>query len=160
MSLSTIFAAINAAATPLLPTGVTFGEAGSDIFAESNFPRVVWVPIDEQWGPAAPQGGDGVTNPRPLFTRQCNVQCTVWGADQDTVEAMINALTSTIHEAITRGSYLITRGNWLDVQAINKAGAAYVMTVVLLVPVTHTPDPTATITSIPNATQVITPYGS
>jgi hypothetical protein len=154
MSLSAIFDAVNAAVLELAPT-VTFGKTGSDVFSgEAVPPRIVWVPGHEDFDALVTQGGDGISNPRPLWRRLVNVKVHLWaaatsleatGSEHDAaVEDLMNVLVSSVHDIVGPGGYAPVGGDWIDTEAYNKAGSAYELMLRIYVPVTHAADATST----------------
>ncbi len=129
-------------------------------------PRIVWVPLSESFGPAVGQGGDGVKNPRPVATRQSNIECHLWAAanvqtgspdqiaeDLDACEALINAfawaLYSRLHgspAALFVGTGRWTRGNVLGQNLT--LGVGYILPFTVNIPITRPPEATARIARI------------
>lgn len=153
--LNSIFAAAeplilaNLAGASIVPS---FGHTGVDRFAEASHPRVVWVPTIEDFGPPAGLGGDASGDLpggalQPLYTRTVNVETDIWGADRDTVETMISAVVSAVHDALSNGSYGIAAATWLLPEETDKNGEVYRLTFQFLVPVTRVAPGTTTATT-------------
>lgn len=165
--LNSIFAAVepgitaNLSALGVSVSLLTFGHSGFERLAEATPPRICWVPTTEDFQPARGMGGDevidstGQTLPSgslpPLYTRQCSVECDIWGVDRDTVEPMIDAVVSAVHDALSGGSYGIASAGWLLPEESGKDGEIYRITFHFLVPVKRVAPgtTTATVTSIP-----------
>lgn len=163
--LNSIFAAVepgvtaNLVAASLAPT---YGHSGRERFEEQAPPRIVWVPTTEDFQPARGQGGDESVDSAgnqnlpggalpPLYTRVCNVECDIWGATRDDAETMINAVVSSVHDALSNGSYGIVGANWLLPEETQKDGEVYRLTFQFMVPVTRVAPQTttATVSTIP-----------
>lgn len=165
--LNSIFAAVeplitaNLAASSLV---VTYGHAGNERFVEGAASRIVWVPTTEDIAPPRGMGGDesvdGIGNQNlpaglpPLYTRVVNVECDLWGPDRDTVETMINAVVSGVHDALSAGSYGIMGARWLLPEETQKDGEVYRLTFQFMVPIARVA-PSTTTTTI--NTETITP---
>lgn len=165
--LNSIYAAVEpliaanmVAIAPQLASSLTFGHGGSDRNAEAAPPRIVWVPVDEDYGPPRGIGGDeqvdGAGNMnlpngalKPLYSRLVDVECDIWGAQLDDVDnTMINATVSAVHDAL-QGSYGIKSARWLLPEELMKDGECYRVTFQFAVPVTKIAplETTTTITS-------------
>lgn len=174
--LNSIFAVVNPvittnlAASSIVPT---YGSSGPDRYAEQAPPRIVWVPVTEDYQPARGQGGDivldsvsNMTLPGgalpPLYTRVSSVECDVWGATRDDVETMINAVVSAVHDCLSNGSYGIQAARWLLPEETSKDGEVYRLTFQFMVPVVRvTPQiTTATINTMPETPQIKPIVGS
>lgn len=141
--LSAIFANVNA----LLPKGTNVDIGAAAIRGQSSWPRVVWVPANEDYGGPQGYGGDGRNSPPPLWVRSATVEVHVWGKDLDATEVLRDQLIQSIHRCCF-GSYTIQGGQWInDAGASDVSGIAYVLTVSFAIPVTRTAETTATIGS-------------
>lgn len=162
--LNSIFAAVEPVVLANLAPTITptFGHSGAERYIEQAPPRVVWVPTQEDFSPPRGQGGDIVVDSAknmnlpggaqpPLYTRQINVECDLWGATRDDVETMINAVVSAVHDCLSMGSYGIPTARWLLPEEAQKDGEVYRLTFQFLVPVIRVRpgETTAVITSIP-----------
>lgn len=154
--LNSIFSAVNTLLGGLIPQ-VTFGVSGPELSEGDSYPRIVWVPVRDTYAPAEDHGGDGIDNPKPLRTRMCVVQAHIWGADQDTVEAYLNLVASSIYDTVGPSNFDPVSGEWLAIETTEKAGAAYLLEFTLKVPLTHIPYQTAIIQSLP-ITPAVVPY--
>lgn len=163
--LNSIFAAVepgitaNLVAANLAPT---FGHTGRERFEEQSPPRIVWVPTTEDIQPARGQGGDISVDSKgnqnlpggalsPLATRVCNVECDIWGATRDDAETMISAVVSSVHDAMSNGSYGIVGAQWLLPEESQKDGEVYRLTFQFFAPITRVAPQTttATVNTIP-----------
>lgn len=163
--LNSIFAACESIITPNLAASsivATYGHTGAERFTESAPPRIVWVPTKEDIGPARGLGGDTSRDSagnmalpggalQPLFSRIIDVETDLWGPDRDTVETMINAVVSGVHDTMTQGSYGIVGAQWLLPEETGKDGEIYRLTFQFFVPIVRVAPGTtvATMTSIP-----------
>lgn len=158
--LSSIFAAVNTQITANLAAesiAPTFGTGGVDRQFASVSPRIVWVPTDEDIGPARGQGGDAFAGNPPIASRTVTVECDVWGDDRDTVdEFMIDAVFSAVHDICSQGSYGVLRARWLLPEESSKAGEVYRIWFQFFVPVKRvTPQTTtAVINAFPETPQI------
>lgn len=137
-------------------------------------PRIVWVPTQENFGPAIGQGGDGVTVPRPLATRQSNFTIHLWAAavpqtgqttqnaaDIDALESLLNAFMWAVYYQVHGAPALpfIGTGRWagLNVDGSNLAcGIGYILPITVNIPVVRPLETTATVTEIDAAVKVPT----
>lgn len=141
-----------------LDPAVTVHVGAEWIRQEEAPPRVVWVPKSESYGPPTPQGGDGITNPAPLWTRRSVVECHLWANDFDAAEALLQAVVRSLHLSLTHHSYQVTSGEWIpsDGTTVN-LGVVYVLTLEIMIPITRAPDTTTVVTMMPITPQVVTP---
>jgi hypothetical protein len=155
-ALTSIFAAVNA----LLPTG-TYHDVGADkIRAQGSWPRVIWVPGTEDFGPALGQGGDGTGTPPPIWTRMANVEIHIWGQTLDTTEALVQKVIQAIH-ANCWGAYQLQGGQWVgDTGASDITGAVYVLSAMFLIPVTRAPEVMASPSHMPTTVEIDFPSGA
>ena len=161
MGLMDVFGAVQtrvtAVLTALAATVPQFLVGANELANEGAPPRVVWVPtVEAIQGPHA-QGGDGVSNPRPLRTRHAVVQAHIWGADIPACEALANHLVAAIHD-VCHGAHNEIRADWTVGQAsATRAGWLYVLEWEVQVPFTRELDVLAIVTSIPITPQVLPP---
>ena|ERR1041385_3588857 len=130
-----------------LPVGVKGAIGPENLKVHDLPPRVVFVPRREPWGPSETVGAD----PRQMYTRECGVQCYLWGADYDATETLINQVVTAIH-GYTYGSEVGKYGEWdPGSDGLVKLGRLYVFDAMIKVPVFETPQDftTGTVTSIP-----------
>lgn len=147
MSLSAVIAAISDAVTQnlaSLPIVPTFGPR----FDESAPPHISFTPTREDFAPAQGQGGDYVRgtsggieyrpgSSKALLTRQVNVEVMIWGVDRDATETMINAFFSALHDVVGATNYGALGASWEAPYELDRLGAAYVLTLQLLIPVSR-----------------------
>jgi hypothetical protein len=152
-----IFGAINdaitAALAPAKPPIFAFGDTTR---ANQAPPRIIYVPRSERITGPEGQGGDGVLNPRPLWTRHVGMEIHFWGADFAATEMLLNVFTQSVHDLLW-GAYAMQSGTW-DVapDTINKLGIVYILQMMWKIPITRAPDTTAVVTAMP-ITQAIQP---
>jgi hypothetical protein len=149
MSLRTIFTAVEeqiaADMDPEPAPKFLFGQA--QLFSAGAPPRIVWVPTREEYGPPK-SATDGVTNPRPLHTRNVQVEAHIWGRDTDEAERLLEIVARALH-TLAWGPGRILSGHW-DVGGDAKTvkGEVYVMTLLCERPVTRAPDETAIVNAM------------
>lgn len=127
-------------------------------------PRIVWVPGREVIAGPHAQGGDGVSNPRPLRTRHAQVQVHVWGAhatdaalDLGVTEVLANHLVAAIND-VCHGAWDTHSASWDTGQAsTTRKGMVYVLDLELQIPFTRELDTLHVVTSMPITPQVIQP---
>ena len=129
-------------------------------------PRIVWVPLTEGYGPAKGQGGDGVSRPRTIGTRQSHFEAHIWAAatpqnglpdqdarDLDACEALLNAFMFCLYAKVHGAPALpfVGTGRWsrgnVDGTVLT-LGVAYILPFTVEIPVTRPPETTVTITEI------------
>jgi len=159
MGLVDVFHAVETQVTTVLTalsqTVPEFLTGADQLAREGRPPRVVWVPtVETIQGPHA-QGGDGVSNPRPLRSRHVVVQAHVWGDDIPACEALANHLVAAIH-AECHGAHNEIRADWqIGQAAANRKGWLYVLEWEIQIPITREADVFATVTSMPITPQVV-----
>lgn len=171
MGLQDFFAAVEARMSTVL-TGlgvpVPAFDVGLDrLLVEAAPPRIVWIPGKETHrGPHA-QGGDGISNPRPLRTRHVQIQVHIWavdpssppviGGDLAAVETLLGHLVAAINDCAW-GAWDVTGGDWTAGQAsTTRLGMVYVLDLELQIPLTREVDPTAVVTAMPITPEVDQP---
>lgn len=143
--LSSIFNAVNA----LLPAGTITGIGPDKIKYDESPPRVIWIPMNETFGPPRGFGGDFITDPSPLWTRLSSVDVHIWGKDQDATEVLLNLLIAAVHR-LAHGCYEVTRGNWMNVDGASLTlGQVYILSIMFRIPVTRAPSGYAVTSTIP-----------
>jgi hypothetical protein len=161
MGLGDFFAAVQTQVTTTLTAlgqPIPAFDVGADrLMVEGAPPRIVWVPLRERiLGPHA-QGGDGVTNPRPLRTRHAQVQVRIWGVgsppsavnDLAATEALINHLVAAIN-AVGWGAWDATGGDWSLAQgSTTRLGIVYVLDLEVQIPITREADVLHVVSSMP-----------
>lgn len=168
MGLLDIFNAVQTQLTTVL-TGLSLTVpqylVGADkLQNQGSPPRIVWVPGRENVAGPHAQGGDGVSNPRPLRTRHAQVQVHVWGAhatdeaqDLAATEVLAGHLVAAIND-VCHGAWGLTGASWDTGQAsTTRRGMLYVLDVELQVPFTRELDTLATVTSMPITPVVLPP---
>lgn len=161
--LSSIFTALNAriaavwqAAHPSTynTTDILALTYGADqVHQEAAPPRIVWVPVEENFAPAVGigHGGDGVSSPLPLWTSEVSLEVHVWGRSQDEIEGLRNIVVGALH-MVAHGAYTLSRAQWMNATgAALTYGVEYVLEARVMVPVLRdlTELTTATITALP-----------
>ncbi len=128
-------------------------------------PRIVWVPLSESYGPAVGQGANGVSNPRPVATRQSAFEMHLWAADAtqtgqanqdaldlDACESLLNAFMWALYSVAHGSMDFLGTGRWsrgnVDGQILS-LGVAYVLPVTFKIPVTRPLERVASVTQIP-----------
>ena len=155
-SLTAIFQNVAA----LLPAGTNTGLGADKLRSLSSWPRVVFLPANEDYGGPQGYGGDGLNSPPPLWVRSATVEIHVWGKDFDATETLRDQVIQSIHR-VAFGSYVIQGGQWVsDAGASDISGVAYVLTVSFMCPVTRPDETTATISSMATTTTMQFPSGS
>lgn len=125
------------------------------IHAQDAPPRIVWVPGEEVIGPSEGQGGDGVVNPRPLFTRRLSLHAHIWAVDIDAAELLINHLVAAVHD-VAFGAYVAKSGTWLHNAAdVTAHGVVYVLTLELKIPITRERDITQVVETVPITPDIV-----
>jgi hypothetical protein len=127
-------------------------------------PRMVWIPQRGSVRGPHGQGGDGVINPRPLWTRHLGVLVHIWAEDSSKpdgsgdvpmVEAYMQHLVAAIHD-MCHGAYAVVSEDWpasIQGQTTN-LGAVCLLGLELQLPLTREPDTYATIETITTATAI------
>ena len=148
MALIDIFNAVNTNMTGVTGLNQYFG--AEYIRQESSPPRIVWVPMREDFGPPVGQGGSGYTNPRPLWTRRAGCSLHIWNTDEAAVESLLQYLIQTIHAQLGPNDYFPKTGAWINADGeVLKFGAVYVLNIEFTVPVVRPSAVPAPVTQIP-----------
>lgn len=135
-------------AEPALTPPIVFG-ADPGLSVDRTSRVIILVPGSEQITGPQGQGGDGIGNPRPLFTRNISIAAHIWCDDVPTVELTLNAFVQAM-QAIQWGSYKLQSGQWRTGSDIaTKWGVVYTLNMTWLVPITRVPDTYAVVTSMP-----------
>ncbi len=167
--INSIFAAV----TARLATITTYSTAADWSFigatklpAADVPPRIVWVPLQESYGPPVGQGGNAISNPRPVAMRQSQFEVHLWAADAtqtgqpnqnaldlDACESLLNAFMWAVYSCVHGapsvpfvGTGRWTRGNVLGQNLT--LGVGYIVPLTIWIPVTRPVETTATITRI------------
>lgn len=128
-------------------------------------PRIVWVPMQESYGPPVGQGGDGVNSPRPVATRQSAMEMHLWAAavpqtgsvtqndaDLDACEQLLNAFMWAVYSVAHGAFQWGGQGRWsrgnVDGQLLT-LGIGYILPVTFWIPVVRPLPTLATIIEIP-----------
>lgn len=169
MGLTDIFTAVQTELTSVLTALAlpipTYLVGADKLYNQDSPPRIVWVPGREVIAGPHAQGGDGVSNPRPLRTRHTQVQVHVWGVDpggnaeQDlaATEVLANHLVAAIN-GVCHGAWDTHSASWDTGQAsTTRKGILYVLDLELQVPFTRELDTLHVVTSMPITPQVISP---
>ena len=148
MATSTVLAAIQAAAEPLMPVGTVFLVGRELVAGEDAPPRVVFAygPDDEfdaAWNARVAQAGV----PRVLLTRRAAIEVFLWGEDYDQAEAMVNAMVAALYQ-VALGSMNVVGGSWAGVGFVT-AGRAYRLAFTIDLPITEALPRTGNATSAP-----------
>jgi hypothetical protein len=132
-------------------------QLGADFLStERSTPTIILVPGGEQITGPQGQGGDGVSQPQPLFMRQIQIAAHVWCCDIPTVEATLNAFVQAMQVTLW-GCFKLASGQWRTASDLaTKWGVVYTLNMTWLVPLTRAPDVFATVTSMP-LTPVVLP---
>lgn len=140
---------LTAVLTGLSLTVPTYRLGADQLAIEDAPPRITWVPTTEAiLGPHA-QGGDGVSNPRPLKSRHATVQAHVWGDDIPATEVLAGHLVAAIHD-VAHGVERGIRADWTVGQAAaNRRGWLYVLEWEIEIPFTRELDVFHVVTSMP-----------
>ena len=130
---------------------------GADwLSVERSQPIIVLVPGAEQIGGPQGQGGDGVNNPRSLFTRQIWLAAHIWDCDVPAVELLINAFVQAMQTTMW-GSFKLSSGQWRTASdMVTKWGVVYTLNLTWLVPITRAPDTYAVVTTMPITPAIVT----
>jgi hypothetical protein len=121
---------------------------------EGDYPRIVWVPTTEVIAMADAQGGDGISNPRPLWKRSVRVEVDVWEKDIPACEVLANHLVAAIHAQMF-GAYRINGAIW-DTDGLVQRGFMFTLAVTFDIPFTRELD--IVVPFVPGVeTQVIVP---
>lgn len=133
-------------------------EFGADkLSVDRAKPTIILVPYGPEaiTGPQG-QGGDGVSNPRPLFTRNVSIAAHIWGCDVPQVELMQTAFVQAMQATIW-GSYRLSGGQWHTASdMVTKWGVVYTLNLTWLVPITRAPDTYALVTAMPITPAIVT----
>ncbi len=111
---------------------------------EGDYPRIVWVPTTEIITRADAQGGDGVSNPRPLWKRTVRVEVDVWERDIPSCEVLANHLLAAATDAAP-GEHRPQAASW-DTAAVVSRGFVYTLAVFFDIPFTRELDTTVPFT--------------
>lgn len=144
MGLIDVFGAVQAqlvtnlsTLTPVPPTP-KFETGEVSAAKEGDYPRIVWIPRTESMSGADAQGGDGVSNPRPLWKRTCRVEAVVWGKDIPDCESIARHLLAAIHD-IGWGWDGAQSATW-NTAAVVQRGVEYRLMVTFAIPFTREDD--------------------
>lgn len=147
--LATTFAGF---APPVKPPKFEVGEVSRA--KEGDCPRIVWVPTTEAIAQADAQGGDGISNPRPIWKRTVRVEVDVWEKDIPACEVLANHLLAAATAAMP-GTYRPQSALW-NTSAVMQRGTLYTMAVFFDIPFTREPE--LTVPFVPGVqTPVIVP---
>lgn len=159
-SINSIFAAVTTKLATLYPTAADWCQLGATEQVAANVPpRIVWVPVSENYVAAVGQGGVTRSSPRPVLTRQSFFQVHLWAAaaqqsgqatqyalDLNALETLLNAFAwaaySVLHGA--PGQLEIGTGSWARANVAGQnltLGVGYILPLTVNIPVTR-PDPT------------------
>lgn len=153
MSLVSIAAAINDQITadmaPTPPPKFDFG--AETVFVQGAPPRIIYVPRTERIVGPGQLGGDGIGNPRPLWTRAVEVEVHIWGKDFTATEGLLNTFVRALHAVgWGDGVYKLTGGNWdLGGKSQTTLGIVYVLNMTWFVPITRALDTTVVLGTAP-----------
>jgi len=150
VSLLDVFTAINAQITDALaPAPPPLFRFADTTKMNDSPPRIIYVPRSGPITGPQGQGGDGVRNPRPLWTRNIGMEVHLWGADFAATETLMNVLTQAIHSVLW-GAYLMHSEDWnTAADTANKLGVVCVLQMTWKIPITRAPDTTAVVRTIP-----------
>ncbi|TAL29015.1 MAG: hypothetical protein EPN98_21470 [Phenylobacterium sp.] len=144
MGLLDVFAAVqaqlksNLADLSLLGVMPKFEMGEVALAKEGDYPRIVWVPRSESITPADAQGGDGVSNPRPLWKRQCSVMAGIWGKDIADCESIAKHLVAAAHD-VGWGWDGVQSATW-NTAAVLQRGVEYRLMLTFAIPFTREKD--------------------
>lgn len=127
---------------PLKPPKFEVGEVSRA--KEGDYPRIVWVPTTEVITRADAQGGDGVSNPRPLWKRTVRVEVDVWEKDISACETLANHLLAAATDAMP-GEQRPQSAIW-NTGAIVQRGTLYTFALFFDIPFTRELDTTVPFT--------------
>jgi hypothetical protein len=135
MSLAAIFDAVSG----LLPANVKKEIGAAAVFGEDGAPRVVWVPVSERIASSRGHGGDSSAGMHPgtasLATREVTCECHVWAPTMELTEDLRDLVHNALQQLIW-GAFQITDARWVNNEGQTvKHGHAYVMSVIIQVPV-------------------------
>jgi hypothetical protein len=97
--------------------------------------------------PADGQGGDGISNPRPLWKRVCRVDAEIWERDIPGCEGLANHLVAAMH-GDGWGEYAMTNAVWNTAGTV-QYGVTYTLTFQIFIPFTRESDAVGTIDDFP-----------
>lgn len=166
--INSIFAEVTATLATIYPDAADWCSLGATELVAANVPpRIVWVPLSENYGPAVGQGGSGVSDPRPVATRQSYFNVHIWAAadpqtgqanqqalDLDACELLLNAFMWSCYAKAhgSPGALFTGTGRWgkanVDGQNLT-CGVAYILPLTVNIPVTRPAQTLATINRIP-----------
>lgn len=118
---------------PVKPPKFEVGEVSRA--KEGDYPRIVWVPTTEVIVQADAQGGDGISNPRPLWKRTVRVEVDVWEKDIPACEVLANHLLAAATTAMP-GAQRPQSAIW-NTAAVVQRGTVYTLAVFFDVPFTR-----------------------
>lgn len=120
-------------------------------------PVVIWVPQGETITGARGQGGDGVSAPRPLYTRNVQVVAHLWDEDIPHVEALFQLVVQAVY-AVGWGPTKPLHAQWqTGAEIVTNWGVLLGVAFEWQIPLVRQPDTFAVVTSMPITPAVIPP---
>jgi hypothetical protein len=131
--LSQVFAAVETAfATRWTGERVAFSD-GPEHDVDGGAPRVVWVPTEDSFSPAA-EGWIG--EPHAVATREAGTEARIWGKTRDQAEEVLQKLIVALGAACGLSvSFGVGRWATTGPDALTQYGRRYVLPVTFLMPV-------------------------
>ena len=129
--------------------GITYRFGAKHLASNDGTPRIVWVPVDFDDGPARGRSGG---NPRMLSTHIQPVEAFIWADDFEQVENLILQLKRSLVEELSssRIAHSHDGGSW-EQDAFGHKGWAAIQRFSIHIPVTNS-KPTVTVTSTGHTT--------
>lgn len=157
MSLLDIAQAISTQMAEADPTGTPPFEFGAKMLSvERSAPVIIYVPLGETIGGPRGQGGDGVRDPRPLWTREVTIAAHIWADDVPAVEVLYGAFVQAMHAQLW-GAYKLSSGRWATAaEIVTGWGVEFTLNMVWLVPLTRAPATFAAVSSMPITPEIVT----
>lgn len=155
--------AVLAAEVPHLTTGI----GGDEQWRSGIFPRIIWIPSMDTFGPPNPSG----IEPRALRTRFVGFDVHLWAevvSAEDPLtpcEKLLAQLIWALHQVVGPAGYRLGDGGFVGLKEggdLTQFGRAYLLHLAIEVPLVQTPGAyLVTVTSTPNpSTEMTFPDGS
>lgn len=119
MTLSTTIAAINAAVLAEV-AGCTFSVGSRVADDQSDYPRVRWVPIVDEPGPAPKNSPIASGLQRALMGMPTTFDVECWGEDFEAAVLLRDALVRSLHSVVGPASYALGAGRWAQGDALTR----------------------------------------
>jgi hypothetical protein len=115
----------------------TFRRDPENVERNDDFPRIVFVPTQDAFGPKD-STGQAAINPKSIGTRTAGFDVHLWGATFSATEILLNEFVRQLR-VDTMGVYKLARGLWTDTTKIARRGREYVLSVTIDLPIVDVP---------------------